>query len=287
MLDLTYIGETDIHKVEYSRINSHVISIKGCLPARTNGFVLSRENMADAWDYKDYTTVYRQTDEEILFSNDGSRYRKPLPKVYFAVTDGGILEGQTVQETYTYEELCVPEVKTEENYRFVGWEPEIPDSGEIEGNITYTAKVQYIPTLEELKTEKKAEIASACESIIHAGVDVGINGQTEHFSLTTNDQLNLFGKQAQILEGETQFEYHQDGSPCRYYSLEEMQKIIRASMEHVSYHTTYCNSLNMWIAGAETKEEAESIFYGADIPEKYQSEVLQTYLCNIKNSAEV
>ena len=57
-----------------------------------------------------------------------------------------------------------------------------------------------------------------------------------------------------------------------------MQAIITAAMQHVSYHTTYCNSLNMWIAGATTTEELNTIFYGADIPEEYQSQVLKDYL---------
>ena len=78
--------------------------------------------------------------------------------------------------------------------------------------------------------------------------------------------------------GVEQLEYHQDGYPCRYYSAEEMTAIITAAMQHVSYHTTYCNSLNMWIADAATMEELNTIFYGADIPKGYQSEVLKDYL---------
>ncbi len=52
-------------------------------------------------------------------------------------------------------------------------------------------------------------------------------------------------------------------------------------MWHVSYHTTYCNALNMWIAGCESAEEIQQIFYGADVPEQYQSEVLKAYLVKI------
>lgn len=137
------------------------------------------------------------------------------------------------------------------------------------------------PTLEEVKEEKRLEISAACEQIIYSGVVVWMETGPEHFSLTEKDQLNLFGKQAQLAAGAERLEYHQDGHPCRYYSAEEMQAIITAAMEHVSYHTTYCNSLNMWLAGVETQEKAESIFYGADVPEEYQSEVLKDYLARI------
>ena len=103
----------------------------------------------------------------------------------------------------------------------------------------------------------------------------------EHFSLTEHDQLNLFGKQAQLAAGAERLEYHADGQPCRYYSAADMEAIAQAAMWHVSYHTTYCNAINMWIAGCQTAEEDDQIFYGGDVSEEYRSEVLQAYLLQI------
>lgn len=140
----------------------------------------------------------------------------------------------------------------------------------------------YVPTAEELmeaaKASKKDEVSRDCEQIIYRGVTITLSGNVEHFALTEHDQLNLFGKQAQLAAGVEQLEYHADGQPCRYYSAADMQSIIQAAMFHVSYHTTYCNALNMWIAGCQTAEEVQQIFYGADVPEEYQSEVLKSYL---------
>ncbi len=133
----------------------------------------------------------------------------------------------------------------------------------------------YIPTLEEVKAAKLQEIASACERVIYMGVDVTLPAGTEHFSLTEKDQINLFGKQAQMAAGADKFEYHQDGHPCRYYTGEEMQQIIEAALGFVTYQTTYCNALNMWVRTAETSEEIGTITYGCEIPEEYQSEVLK------------
>lgn len=149
----------------------------------------------------------------------------------------------------------------------------------------------YVPTAEELlavaKASKKEEVSRDCEQIIYRGVTVTLSdGNVEHFALTEHDQLNLFGKQAQLATGVEQLEYHADGQPCRYYSAADMQEIIEASMNHVSYHTTYCNALNMWISGCQTAEEAQQIFYGADVPEEYQSEVLKAYLVKIASMAE-
>ena len=144
----------------------------------------------------------------------------------------------------------------------------------------------YVPTLEELQAAKKREISQACETAIYSGVDVTLtDGSTEHFSLTEHDQLNLFGKQVQLAAGTTELEYHADGQPCRYYSAADMQTIIAAAMQHVSYHTTYCNAVNMWIAGCESTEEVQAIYYGADVPEEYQSDVLKAYIASMKESA--
>lgn len=141
-------------------------------------------------------------------------------------------------------------------------------------------------TLKEFKTAKKQEISQACEQIIYAGISVTLaDGTVEHFALTEHDQLNLFGKQAQLAAGAEQLEYHSDGKPCRYYSATDMQTIIAAAMQHVSYHTTYCNALNMWVAGCETADELQQIYYGVDVPEQYQSEVLKAYLLEIASLA--
>lgn len=175
-----------------------------------------------------YETVWKQEENTVWLSNDGSVYIPPIP----------------------------PEPV----------EPPEP----------------YVPTLAEVRAAKKAEMYAACEQIIYHGINVTLSdGAVEHYSLTEHDQLNLFGKQIQVAAGQEQIEYHADGQPCRYYTAADMQAIIQAAMWHVSYHTTYCNALNMWIAGSQTADEVAQIFYGADVPEEYQSEVLKTYLTQI------
>lgn len=144
----------------------------------------------------------------------------------------------------------------------------------------------YVPTLEELQVSKKREISQVCETAIYAGVDVKLSdGSTEHFSLTEHDQLNLCGKQVQLAAGITQLEYHSDGQPCRYYSAEDMQIITSTAMAYVSYHTTYCNAVNMWIAGCESADDIQQIYYGAAVPEQYQSDVLKAYIATEKERA--
>ena len=143
----------------------------------------------------------------------------------------------------------------------------------------------YVPTLAEVQDNKKVEVNAACEAMIVSGVNVTLaDGTVEHFDLKERDQLNLFGKQIQVNAGLESIEYHTDTTPttnCKYYSNADMQSIIQAAMWHVSYHQTYCISLKVWIDACEAKEEVAEIFYGADIPEQYQSEVLKAYLVRI------
>lgn len=123
----------------------------------------------------------------------------------------------------------------------------------------------------------------ACEQTIYAGVDVALPSGVEHFSLTEKDQINLFGKQAQMAAGAERFEYHQDGYPCRYYTKEEMQMIVETALAFVTYHTTYCNALNIWVSALEDIDMVNGVAYGCDVPEGYQSEVLKDILAGIDN----
>lgn len=136
-------------------------------------------------------------------------------------------------------------------------------------------------TLEDARKAKLKEVSEACENTIYAGVDVSTSSGIEHFSLTEKDQLNLFGKKMQLIAGEEKMEYHEDGEPCKYFSAEDMQKIIDKAMFWVSYNTTYCNALNMMIKAATSAEDVEKMSWGMEVPEEFQNEVLKDYMKKI------
>ena len=162
--------------------------------------------------------------------------------------------------------ITLEEISADADFFFDQMEEE-PDGASAEK----LAKAKYAAS-------KKAEIATSCESTIFAGIDVELSTGTEHFSLTEKDQINLFGKQAQLSTGAEKLEYHNDGQPCKYYSAADMMAIITAAMQFVSYHTTYCNSLFMWLKGCTKASEMAEIAYGAAVPSEYRSEVLNDYL---------
>lgn len=133
--------------------------------------------------------------------------------------------------------------------------------------------------VEAVRAAKRAEISKICNTTICNGVDVTLtDGSVKHFSLTDEDQLNLFGKQSQLVNGSQQVEYHADGEPCILFSAADAQLIITAAMAYKTFHTTYANSMFQWIKALKKASTLSAITYGADIPEKYQSEVLKAIL---------
>lgn len=144
--------------------------------------------------------------------------------------------------------------------------------------VEWTEEEKNNLNIESLKLQKRQELSNTCNQTIINGIDVELSIGTKHFSLTTEDQINLFGKQSQLLANAEQLEYHADGEECIYFSKEDMSKIIESAMAFVTYNTTYCNSLYLWLNSVKTKTELDAITYGADIPEEYQNEVLKAYI---------
>ena len=80
MLKMKYIesDSDETYLVEF-RKKRNVVELKGDFPIKTTGFALSREGKEDNWDYSAYTTVYREIEGGVQFSNDGSVYAEPEP----------------------------------------------------------------------------------------------------------------------------------------------------------------------------------------------------------------
>ena len=163
-------------------------------------------------------------------------------------------------------EVTQEEIESDSDYWFAKAE-EAPDPASVDDL-----------SLEDARAAKYHEITVACEQTIYAGVDVSTSSGVEHFSLTEKDQINLFGKKMQLLAGEEKLEYHEDGQLCKYFSAADMQVIIDRAMFFVSYNTTYCNAMNMWIKSITKASDFEQIKWGASIPEEFQNEVLKDYM---------
>ena len=137
------------------------------------------------------------------------------------------------------------------------------------GIITAVAQGEKPPAdIEPLRSAKLAEISAAAEAAVYAGCTVQLpsTGEDEHFSLTLKDQIDLSAAFTAVTNGAPYYPYHSDTLLCRLYPAEDIMVMGKAATAHVLYHTTYCNHLNTWIRRAETEEELEAIFYGAELP---------------------
>lgn len=142
----------------------------------------------------------------------------------------------------------------------------------------------YIEPLEEItvdyvKNQKIKEIRNMCNKLITDGFDVILSdGENHHFSLTTQDQLNLTTLSAMVASGAETIPYHADGETCKFFSTEDVQKIIQAAMDFKTFHITYHNALKLYVDSLQLLEDVENVSYGMEIPEEYQSEVLKIIL---------
>lgn len=152
-----------------------------------------------------------------------------------------------------------------------------------DGSVKETAEADTTEDIEQIRAAKLAEVSQRCKDVIFNGTDITLSdGSVQHISLKEEDQINLYGKQAQLAAGAEACEYHQDGQLCVFYSAADMSIMIETAMQFVSYHTTYCNSANAWIKGETDTEKIKAIQYGDTIPTKYQSEVLKKYIAATK-----
>lgn len=136
----------------------------------------------------------------------------------------------------------------------------------------------YVPTLEEIKAEKKQEIAMMHQSIMTEGVDVNLSMGTQHFHLSQEDMTFLMGKKIELESGASEVSYQDSDNRCMFLSSKDMQAVIMTAFAFVDMQTTYRNNLYEWIDQCTASEEIEAINYGSAIPEEYQNEVYKKKL---------
>lgn len=135
-------------------------------------------------------------------------------------------------------------------------------------------KPSDVATLEFVRSSKLAQMSNECRMTIENGVDVQIHGETLHFSLSTQDQLNLMSLSA-MAQTQDLIPYHADGEACIFYTSDEINEIMRVVNEFKIYHTTYYNALKSYINALNTIEEIDAITYGTPIPDEYKNDVLK------------
>ncbi len=130
-------------------------------------------------------------------------------------------------------------------------------------------------TLTLVRNAKIADMRKTCNETITAGVDVALtDGAVHHFDLNMEDQINLMTLEKMAEAGEAAIPYHETGGLCRFYTAEDIMRIVNGAAAFKTFHVSYYNSLCNYIAALEDIGEIDAIRYGDEIPAEYRSEVL-------------
>ena len=143
-------------------------------------------------------------------------------------------------------------------------EAEIPDFDQVE---------PYKPTLDEIKALKISELSKICNQSIVYGVDIEINGKTEHFSYAEEDQTNIKEMFDIVMQTNKPMYYHSDNEGCKLYSVEQIINLYIAEVTNKMHHTTYFNQIKMYIESLNDADVIYSIVYGFEL----RDEFLETY----------
>ena len=140
-------------------------------------------------------------------------------------------------------------------------------------------------TVEFVRNGKIAEMSAICKQTIYGGIEVELSdGNSYHFALTLEDQINITSLEEMAKDGVAQIPYHADGELCKFYSVADIITIVEAAKSFKSYHVTYFNALKAYIKSLESIEDITAVQYGMSIPAAYQSDVLR-YLISLSANA--
>lgn len=135
--------------------------------------------------------------------------------------------------------------------------------------------------LAKAKSTAIQRLSKLCKAKITSGFSITLSdGQMYNFKLTAEDQLNLLSIENQLNSGSTSFLYHATGQPCRFYSHEDMTKIISAFRRYTVYHTTYFNVAKQYINSLNDVMKVNMFTYGNDVAEATNEAVIKQILKN-------
>lgn len=195
-------------------------------------------------------------------------------KLYHANWMADVREGEFEFDTVTVFEV------SEEDYRDI---LERIENGEIDTDDACSSQPDDSESvsdsdvsIEYQKSAKLIELSQACNHAITKGFDVVLSdGNSHHFSMTTQDQLNLITLSTQVASGIEQIPYHADNEVCKMFSASDISIVIEAATKHKTYHITYYNSLKEYVNSLNCIRDIAGIRYGIEIPEGFKSDILK------------
>lgn len=190
-------------------------------------------------------------------------------------------------DTIPYTELQVIEIGKEEYdvlYDAIknGEDVEVPEENpDIEEPPEETDPVEEI-TLEYVIAQKVNAMSKKCEETILNGFSITLSdGKEHHFSLSDRDQMMISKLADKAEDGETFLPWHPDDGDCTIFSKEDIFAMNEMMESMITYQLTYFNSLKKYITSMTNINDVQQVQYGIEIPQEYQTEVLQILLSQI------
>ena len=277
MLNLKYVGSEDFYQINFKQNNENLITIMGDFPIKRKGFKIYLPNeQLPIGDYSSFVTVYRELENGATFSNDGSVF---VPSVKFSANCGE-LNGVLEQNVHNYEDLVIPTPIEDETHKFLGWDSEIPTTGKIEDNISFTANFEYIPTEEELrakleanKTAKITESNTILEDYLerhplvsdcHGGIEATYNVTYKKQTLMANNYMTYTLEKEAGVENPT-LTWNATGEECEPWTEEEYVTLVLQIKNYVKPLVALQQSYEKQIKNCETQEELDAIAIVYDV----------------------
>lgn len=134
-------------------------------------------------------------------------------------------------------------------------------------------------TTEEYRTYLLDVISQRCQQEIFDGAEIEISTGLKRFTYKSEDQTNIQSAvNILMLVPELEFvPYHASKDSCYLMPSMDMLTIYMTLQLRLTYLTTRCNQLNMWIKGIQTKEELMQITWESELPETFQDNLNYIY----------
>lgn len=121
--------------------------------------------------------------------------------------------------------------------------------------------------IEMIKVAKISSLSNLCNSVITNGID--FNG--EHFSLTSNDQINLMKLESSAKENPDMIIfYHADGQICRPFSTGDIIALAGLATQWILLNTTYFNLMKSQVQSMTSIDDIVAINYGSPLDQTLQ-----------------
>lgn len=129
-----------------------------------------------------------------------------------------------------------------------------------------------VSEIDFVKNAKINKLRADCQNAIVAGFDLVLSdGEKHHFSMETTDQMEINRLVTNGDGGEVI--YHADGEEFKKFSFADILKIYNAMNIWRLYHTSYFSDLKSYVSALRSMSKIDSVEYGDEVPEKYQSDI--------------